>query len=207
MKKLTWVLGVVLAVALTVGLTSGPATAYRPESRATFNVPKPWGRTVSNYTIVRSIEKAIDNTRPTKRHPRPRIHISTYLMDRSISTAKLIAACRRGVSVRVIMDEEIASRPSRRLMAVLNADNVRDRNNDGRADTKPKRGPCDTKLKKKKDKKKDKKNKKGDRKKDGKKKDGKKKDGKRRRRARARRARRTSAPPSASASPARAARR
>ena len=150
MKKFSWTLGVVLAVALTVGLTTGPAAAYRPESGATFNVPKPWGRNGTNYAIVKSVERAIEHTRPTKNRPKPVIHISTYLMDRTRSADALIRACRRGVSVRVILDEEIKSKPSRRLMRVLNADNVRDRNGNGLADRKPKRGPCDTKLKKKK---------------------------------------------------------
>lgn len=157
-KKFSWALGVVLAVALTVGLTSGPAAAYRPESGATFNVPKPWGREAGNFRILRQVENAIRNTRPTKRRPRPTIHVSTFLLDRPQSSRALIAACRRGVSVRVIIDQEVASRPSSRLMRVLNADNVRDRNRDGRADTRPERGPCDTKLKKvKKDKKDDRK--------------------------------------------------
>ena len=138
-KKFSWFLGVVLAVTLTVGLTSGPAAAYRTESGATFNVPKPWGRIAANYKIVRKVENAIDRTRPTKRHPRPSIHVSTFLMDRSRSTQGLIKACRRGVSVRVILDRDIKSRPARRLMHVLNADNVRDRNNDGKADTRAKR--------------------------------------------------------------------
>jgi phosphatidylserine/phosphatidylglycerophosphate/cardiolipin synthase-like enzyme len=148
-KRLSWALGVVLAVALTVGLTSGPAAAYRPESGATFNVPKPWGREVGNFKILRKVEKAIRNTRPTKRRPHPAIHVSTFLMDRPQSSRALIAACRRGVSVRVIIDQEVKSRPSRRLTRVLNADNVRDRNDNGKADKPSKRGPCDTKMSKK----------------------------------------------------------
>jgi phosphatidylserine/phosphatidylglycerophosphate/cardiolipin synthase-like enzyme len=138
----------------------------------TLNVPPPpgWYAAAGNFKILRKIEGAIRNTRPTKRRPRPTIYIATYLLDRPQSVDALIAACRRGVSVSVVLDEDISSRPSRRLMRVLNADNVK-HNSSKRGHSVPKRGPCDTKLKK--DKKKDKKDKKKHKGKKGKKAKGK----------------------------------
>jgi len=150
LKKISVVLAFVLtATLLTVPLAGSAAAGYTPPGGATFNVPKPWGRSAGNFRIVRAVESAIKHTRPTKRFPRPTMFISTYLLDRPQSVEALVGACRRGVSVRVILDEDIVSKPSRRLIRVLNSDNVRDRNHNGKADKKPKRGPCDSKLKKK----------------------------------------------------------
>jgi phosphatidylserine/phosphatidylglycerophosphate/cardiolipin synthase-like enzyme len=157
-----------LAVTLVVGLLGPPATArVAPRDPGTFNVIAPWGPPPARWRIVTGVEKAIGNV-PARRkhHPRPRIYIATFMLDRKRTVDRLIAACRRGVSVRVILDDDVESRPSRRLRGVLNADNVRDRNKNGVADKKADRGPCDTKLKKKhkkKDKKKHRKHKKRDR--------------------------------------------
>jgi phosphatidylserine/phosphatidylglycerophosphate/cardiolipin synthase-like enzyme len=107
-----------------------------------FNVPEPWGGDKANYRIVRTVERAI------RRTPRGQvIHISTYLLDRDKSVSSLIAACRRGVEVRVILDEDIVNRNSRRLITALNGDNVPDRNRDGRADRGPRAGRCNRPLK------------------------------------------------------------
>jgi phosphatidylserine/phosphatidylglycerophosphate/cardiolipin synthase-like enzyme len=142
-----------LAVLVVVSLTGlvAPASAYEPNGGGTFNVPDPWGSTKANYRIVKHVERAINKAQgPTKRYPNPAIHIATYLLDRTPSVDALVRACRRGISVRVILDRDIDNRNSRRLIRILNGDNVRDRNGDGKADTKPKRGRCNKPLKGKK---------------------------------------------------------
>jgi phosphatidylserine/phosphatidylglycerophosphate/cardiolipin synthase-like enzyme len=150
MRKRTLLLTVLLVVSL-VGLVAPPASAWEPAGAGTFNVPKPWGGTKANYRIVNHVERAIDRAQgPTKRYPNPTIHISTFLLDRKSSVSALVRACRRGISVRVILDRDIDNRNSRRLIRVLNGDNVRDRNGDGKADTKPKTGRCGKPLKKRK---------------------------------------------------------
>lgn len=125
---------------------STPAVAYEPPGGATFNTPHPWGTTAQRYKIVHTIENAIRNTKPTKKDPEPFMLITSYLFDRRPTVDALIAACKRGVSVRVILDEDIINRSERRLVTALNSDNVKDRNHDGRPDTKPRRGPCNRKL-------------------------------------------------------------
>jgi hypothetical protein len=135
-----------LAVVLPLALVFVPAAAYAPPRGAVFNVPEPWGGNDANYRIVASVEKAIRNVRKTRRVRHPVIHISTYLLDRRPSVDALIAACRRGVAVRVILDEDIDNKNSRRLITALNGDNVPDRNGDGKADRLPRAGRCNTPL-------------------------------------------------------------
>ena len=126
----------VLIALLTMSVVWAPAaSAYQPREGGTFNVPRPWGSDKAKYRIVRHVEKAIRKTRPTAADPEPIILISTYLLDRSQSVDALVGACRRGVSVRVIMDEDIRNRNSKRLIKVLNGDNPRDNGN-------IKTGPC-----------------------------------------------------------------
>jgi PLD-like domain len=150
-RRTSSLLAVLLFTSL-IGLVA-PASAYDPNPGGTFNVPDPWGGTRANYRIVHHVERAINKAQgPTKRYPNPTIHIATFLLDRTPSVDALVKACRRGISVRVILDRDIDNRNSRRLIRVLNSDNVRDRNGDGKPDSKPKRGPCDKPLKDKKDK-------------------------------------------------------
>lgn len=150
------VLGHLIAVALVVGLVGAPVEAkVAGVDSPAYNVPAPWGTPRQHWVILRGVRAAIANVpRRSKRNPHPTIHIATFLLDSRTTVDQLIAACRRGVSVRVILDDDIASRQARRLRSTLNADNVRDRNRDGRADRRPDRGPCDTKLVTKKPKKK-----------------------------------------------------
>lgn len=116
--------GVILALAMvfTIGVT--PASASEPPHGAVFNVPRPWGTEAARYRIIRTVNRAINQTRPTAADPHPRIYISTYLLDRKPSVDALIKARNRHVSVRVILDHHIESRPALRLMRVLNRDNV-----------------------------------------------------------------------------------
>ena len=150
MRKTSSLLAVLLTLSL-IGLVAPAASAYDPNPGGTFNIPDPWGGTKANFRIVKHVERAINNAQgPTKRYPSPTIHIATFLLDRKPSVDALVKACRRGISVRVILDRDIDNRNSRRLIRVLNSDNVRDRNGDGKPDSKPKRGPCDKPLKDKK---------------------------------------------------------
>lgn len=121
-----------------------PATAYSPPAGARFNVPKPWGTDAQSYNLVNTIKTAIQNTRPTKKVPHPEIHISTYLMDHTPTVDAMIAACRRGVQIRVILDEDIDNMNSRRLITTLNADNVRRKKGGGF--TSPRAGKCNRPL-------------------------------------------------------------
>jgi hypothetical protein len=131
-----------LAVLLPLSLMPLPANGYEPSGGATFNAPNPWGSDAENTRIVRSVEEAFKNVRPTRRDPHPIILVTGYLFDRKKSADALIDACRRGVSVRVIIDRDVASSPSRKLITALNADNVRDRDRNGIADNDPRAGKC-----------------------------------------------------------------
>ncbi len=140
-----------LLVALVVGLVGPAATAkVAPVDKSTFNVVAPWGTKKQRWKIVRGVNTAISNVpKRSKQNPAPAIYIATFMLDHDATVDRLVAACRRGVSVRVILDDDVTNRHARRLRRTLNADNVRDRNRDGRADRKPRRGPCNTKLPKK----------------------------------------------------------
>ncbi|KAA1427128.1 phospholipase D-like domain-containing protein [Nocardioides antri] len=135
-----------LATVLSISVLLVPASAMGPRGGAVFNMPKPWGDKAANNRIVKKVEHAIRNTVRTRRHPHPVIHVTTYLLDRSTSVNALIKACRRGVQVRVILDEDIDNWNSRRLITALNADNVPDRNRDGRPDRDPRAGKCNRRL-------------------------------------------------------------
>ena len=131
-----------LAAILVIGVVGAPAAdAYEPRDGGTFNVPRPWGSDAERWRIVRHVERAI---RATPRNET--ILISTYLLDRSASVDALVAACRRGVSVRVILDEDIDNRNSKRLIQTLNGDNVPDADGDGKADRKARAGRCNSRL-------------------------------------------------------------
>jgi hypothetical protein len=135
-----------LVTVLTTTFLLVPASAMGPRGGARFNVPDPYGDSDANLRIVKTVKHAISNTRPTKAHPRPVIHISTYLLDWTPGVNALIDACRRGVQVRVILDEDIDNWNSRRLITALNSDNVPDRNRDGRPDRDPRAGRCNRPL-------------------------------------------------------------
>ena len=164
-----------LFVALALVLTLSPPSSARLQDGATFNTPAPWGGLAERERIVRTIERAINNTPARTNGRQSKILIATFLLDRRRSVSTLIRACKRGVAVRVLLDQDIVSSASRRLIKALNSDNVSDRNRDGKRDRPAKRGPCDTKKKK------DKKGKGDGRKGDGRKGDGRKgkQDGKR----------------------------
>jgi len=144
MRRLPWFLTVLMIASL---LGAPPAAAYEPKKGGMFNVPRPWGTKAQKFRLVEHVERAIQETpAPSKANPRPTILISTYLLDRKPSVDALIRACKRDVSVRVIMDEDIDNRNSKRLIEALNADNVPDEDGDGVGDEKPKAGPCGRSL-------------------------------------------------------------
>lgn len=145
MKRALATLVAFLLAATLVPMTASPASAARPESGASFNVPPNWGGGAANFNVIRKIESAINSTRPTRSDPKPAIWITTYFLDRASSTDALIRACKRGVSVRVIIDSGIEDAPAKRLIAALNSDNVRDRNNNGKPDRPARSGPCNRK--------------------------------------------------------------
>jgi len=138
---------IVILMALTLmPLMPWSATGYQPSGAPTFNVPNPWGSRAENTRIVRKVEEAFRHVRRTERDPRPVILVTGYLFDRMTSADALINACRRGVSVRVIIDRDVVARPLRKLVTMLNADNVRDSDRDGIADNDPRAGRCNRPL-------------------------------------------------------------
>lgn len=142
MRARSWVLALLLAGSL---FAAPAAQAYEPPDGGTFNVPDPWGTRAQNYRIVTTVEDAIDHTPSwtrTSGRPQPVIALSMFLLDHTDTVDSLIAACRRGVAVRVILDEDVQNWNSHRLARKLNGDNVRDRNGDGRVDTDPATGKC-----------------------------------------------------------------
>ncbi|MDQ3615738.1 MAG: phospholipase D-like domain-containing protein [Actinomycetota bacterium] len=129
---------VLLVTLLTMGIAWAPsAAAYEPQPDGLFNVPRPWGSGDRMWRLMLHVERAMDNTPAGEK-----ILISTYLLDRDRSVDRLIAACKRGVSVRVILDEDIANKNSVRLIKSLNGDNPPDEDGDGAPDGPPATGNC-----------------------------------------------------------------
>ena len=120
-------LSALLAVILVTSVAGvAPAAAYEPDQGGTFNVPKRWSTRTTLFRLVTHVERAIDATPAGET-----ILISSFLFDREQSADALIAACKRGVSVRVILDSDIASQHAERLMKALNGDNLQDEDGDG----------------------------------------------------------------------------
>lgn len=146
MKRLIALLMVAM-VATGLQVTAASPASATPTAGPTFNTPYPWGKLSARYRIVSKIEAAIRAVpAQSAEYPNPVIHISTYFLDRRSASNELIAACKRGVSVRVILDSGIEDKPAKDLITALNADNVADANNDGIPDKPAKTGPCNTKL-------------------------------------------------------------
>src|SRR5688500_1571099 len=108
MRRLPWFLTVLMIAAL---LGTPPAAAYEPNDGGMCNVPRPWGTKAQQLRRVEHGERAI---RETPGHgdgePRPTILSSTRRRDRAARVDALSGACRRAVSARVIMDEDIDNR-------------------------------------------------------------------------------------------------
>lgn len=151
MRKLTVLAAFLLLLISPQAVMSSTASTATSEGSAVFNTPRPFSKTYAdNFAIVSRVDRAINGVpkhRRTSNKPQPVIHITTYLMDHTRSVTDLIDACKRGVAVRVIIDEDIDNKNSRRLISALNGDNVKDRNHDGKPDRKADRGPCNRPLK------------------------------------------------------------
>lgn len=134
--------------AVASGTTQAPVVVAARRSGfslpdSVFNVPRPWGTKSEQSRLVRTVESAINKVpKKSRKNPDPTIAISGYLLDRAISVTALIDACRRGVGIRVLLDEDIINKNSRRLISALNGDNVRGKNGT------PKTGKCGRPLKK-----------------------------------------------------------
>jgi hypothetical protein len=110
-------------LALTLAGMPDAAVGYRPQEGATFNIPRPWGSEAEKWRIMAKVERAINHT------PKgATIFVSAFLFDREKFTNKLIAAKRRGVKVRVVIDKDIEAGAASRLARVLNRDNRRVKN-------------------------------------------------------------------------------
>jgi phosphatidylserine/phosphatidylglycerophosphate/cardiolipin synthase-like enzyme len=137
------VLVLVLSALLLSLLPGLAAQAETPAGGATFNKPRPYGTTAERWRIVRKVNSAVKSVpgwKPTSSAPQPRILIAAYFFDQMSSADALIAACKRGVSVRVVLDGKVANPAARKLVTALNGDNVKD------ASTPPKRGKCNSQL-------------------------------------------------------------
>lgn len=146
------IVGLLLMV-LVLGGAALPAKAAPQRDVGTFNVVAPWGTTKQRWRIVNEVDLAIAQVPAHRRKkPRPKIFIATFMFDRKETATRLIRACRRGASVRVIFDSKVVNRHAQRLRKALNGDNLRDRNGNGLADRAPRRGPCGTKMSKKQEK-------------------------------------------------------
>ena len=116
--------GLIITLVLVLAMGVGEAAAaYAPPGGATFNTPRPWGGTAARYKIVRTVDAAIRNVRPTAADPQPVIYISQFLLDDKPSVDAMINARNRGVSVRVVLDPDIIGHQANRLTSALNHDN------------------------------------------------------------------------------------
>jgi len=113
---LTRLVVLLMSTLLTTTLAASTATASTPVAGPIFNNPE--GTTAAKFRLQTHVENAIRSTGRGEK-----ILISTYLMDRRQSADALVAARKRGVSVQVVLDDEIDTGQSRRLQRVLNRDN------------------------------------------------------------------------------------
>lgn len=118
------VLLVLLSALLLSVLPGVPAQAAVPEG-ATFNVPRPWGSKAQKYRNINKVIKAIEQVPAATERRQPVILISSYLFDHRPSAEALVGACKKGISVRVVLDGDIDNKTSRYLISALNGDNGR----------------------------------------------------------------------------------
>jgi hypothetical protein len=112
------VLAVVSALAMVVALGAvSPAAAapYTPRSGLVFNNPR--GTKAHQLGIITTIDRSIDAA------PRgSTIWMAQYLFDIDSTANKLVAAYRRGVQVRVLIDDGNQTKQSKLVSAVLGRD-------------------------------------------------------------------------------------
>lgn len=148
MRKLALVVALVMSWGM---LTAPPAAAWEPANGAVFNTPPPWGTRAANFQIVRHVQDAMAKVPARPTDPtgalaaQPEILLTSYLLDGRRTVNEAIAACRRGVSVRIVLDKAIGTKAAQDLISALNSDNRMDRNNDGDVEDpvdQPQTGPC-----------------------------------------------------------------
>ena len=105
----------VLAGALTLTLTATGAQAYTPDDGATFN--NPWGNLADKERLLTKITRTVESA-----HKGSTIRIAAYSNDRKDVTDALIKAHRRGVNVRVLLNDNWTSYQTKRLRNVLGTD-------------------------------------------------------------------------------------
>ncbi len=107
---------VVVAALLTAGLPAlASADKYVPTTKVIFN--NPWGPTAAQHRINRSIDKVITYA------PRgSTIRISQYAFSRRETAKALISAHRRGVNVRIVVNDHDVTSAIKRIRRVLGDD-------------------------------------------------------------------------------------
>ena len=111
MKK-TLIAAVLTALTLTLLGTAAPASAYTPPPGAAFNDPD-GTRAAQNRLAVRVRE----SIKSVPRHGV--VRIAAYSFDRKDIADALIGACRRGVSVQIVLNDNWTSRPTKRMRRIM----------------------------------------------------------------------------------------
>ncbi|MGZ4468462.1 MAG: phospholipase D-like domain-containing protein [Nocardioidaceae bacterium] len=102
----------VLAVALTLGVTAGAAAAYQPSPGGLFN--NPYGDKPARTRILQHIITAINHT------PKgATIRIAVYSFDRKDVGDALVSAYNRGVNVQMVQNDNAISDQTVRLQSTL----------------------------------------------------------------------------------------
>jgi phosphatidylserine/phosphatidylglycerophosphate/cardiolipin synthase-like enzyme len=105
----------VVAAILLLALTPAAASAFTPASGPRFN--NPWGKFPAKERLLTKIRNTINAT------PKgATIRIAAYSNDRKDVTDALIRAHRRGVDVRVLLNDNWTSYQTRRLRRVVGGD-------------------------------------------------------------------------------------
>lgn len=103
------------AAALVLTLSASGAYAYTPDDGATFN--NPWGDWSAKERLLTKITRTIESA-----HTGSTIRIAAYSNDREDVTDALIAAHRRDVNVRVLLNDNWTSYQTKRLQRALGTD-------------------------------------------------------------------------------------
>lgn len=106
----------VFALALAINSTStATAHAWSPEPGALFN--NPWGPTWKKERLIKKFVRAVNHTKRGST-----IRIATYSNDRVDIADALIAAHKRGVRVKILLNDNWTSRQTERLQNRLGSD-------------------------------------------------------------------------------------
>lgn len=100
------------AAAAAARRAAGPNAAWAPAEAVIFNHPR--GSKKQKYALISQLNRAIDAT-PAGGE----VRMAMYLFDIKSVAKKLIAAHRRGVSVQILLDDNMANKQIRRVKKVL----------------------------------------------------------------------------------------